>query len=38
MNSTIKIMADKVFSCEEAALEGQMSVCVFDPKTEYYQG
>ena len=36
----------KIFSCEEAALEGQMLVCVFDclsdcltdPKTEYYQG
>ena len=31
-----------IFSCEEAALEGQMSVCVSvclsDPKTEYYQG
>ena len=31
-----------VFSCEEAALEVQMllclCVCLFDPKTEYYQG
>ena len=30
-----------IFSCEEAALEVQMlslCVCLFDPKTEYYQG
>ena len=26
------------FSCEEAALEVQMSVFLSDPKTEYYQG